>query len=52
MITLCAELANLAWEVDDEVTVYYPKVTDRSPDLGRHLVKKTGNIQLHSVIDF
>ena len=37
----------LDWKVNDQVTVYYPKVTDKKADIGRHLLKEKGNTFLH-----
>jgi hypothetical protein len=45
----------LYWQVEDEVTVYYPSATDngrgkRFADIGRHLFKSSGELQRHHII--
>lgn len=44
----------LAWQTDDEVTIYYPKVQVAKPknfaDIGRHAFKSEGNKTLNHII--
>lgn len=40
----------MPWQNGDIVTIYYPKVTDKKADIGRHAFKSEGSTTLNHII--